>query len=431
LKLSKGKICLILFLGLNLCCLSEAFIFYFKLLPEITLFYMRFCSFLLLPPMLLFYSRDIQLGDRKYFFREILIIIFVLNAISTINGLFKNGYGPIYVFDLYSFWGLFIFLILGTSRRFWVDFESVGFHILILGFLVNIPSSFIIKPTYHIDVESLADITGSGRIAILILAYKTQWALAFSPYFFLISDKFGKGKKILIYIIFFFNIFQQIIFQKRAPIIRFITYLVLNFFAFKSFPNGRKRVLKWNTILYYTLIVFLSVSILTFIIPIDLLYSQVEGLLKRLQGETGHVGGTYSNPVLSIFSTENERIIEVLIYLESCNISDIFFGKGFGGYFYDNLIFKLDRAQIHIGIFNFMLKNGIFMMLIYFFSVLICILKYSTIKKKLEANARFWCVMVTSLFYFMEGFHYYNSASFDLILLFTSIGYIISCEDVS
>src|SRR5262249_52735110 len=210
-------------------------------------------------------------------------------------------------------------VILGSMPRIWKDTDRLVLALYALALVIN-----IVGMTEMTDVVSEAN--AESREARSILAYRTQWALAFTPFLFFTSRQRKPATALLIFAGVFFSLAQQILFQKRAPTVRILLYIVV---FLVILPRLRPRRLAGGEARIQTL--FATVCAIGIFVSLSaapwLFRGQLSGLTRRLSGES------YSGGATAMLTSENERFIEASMFFRSLGPPEVVFGRGFGGYF--------------------------------------------------------------------------------------------------
>ncbi|MFZ1676198.1 MAG: hypothetical protein WAT91_02935 [Saprospiraceae bacterium] len=318
------------------------------------------------------------------------------------------------------------FIFLGTSDEFWEDFQKYGFYFFIAAVLINLQATTMVNVNYWQSEENLLKFRGSERITRSIVGYKTQFAQSFWPLYFLTINPKNKVRMFFLLFVVLFLIFQQIVFQKRGPTIRILFYIIC--FIYLAVKNRRYKI---STAAYgrtiFIFFIFLLVFFLGFkkYVPSDLITRQYSALISRFEGKTGNAHIKYTHGALGVFTSENERVREVGIMFSAMNNLEIVTGKFFGGKYMDREILKEERDSTHIGIFNFLLKGGIIYLGLFLIMVLGLLTKIKKYKKERITMVCFLIFSVMTIFLVAEGWFYYGSLVYDLMLYGVVIGRLI------
>ena len=223
-----------------------------------------------------------------------------------------------------------------------------------------------------------------------------------------------------------FLLLQQILFQKRGPTVRILFFIgCFIYLARKNIYFGISTNKLLRGVGFFIVFTFIAIIAFRHYLPADLLRKQYEALVNRFEGDVGNANIKYTEGALGIFTSENERVREVGMMLQSLEVKEIFIGKGFGGKYKDREILKKERDTTHIGVFNFLLKGGL--IYLFLFALLIASL---WMKRKLYYSDRdvlacFLILVGMTIFLFVEGWFYYRSQVYDLMLYGIVMGRLI------
>jgi hypothetical protein len=419
---------LFLFLFFNFLHLNSAYLSsHLSLIsPELN-FYITYFSLLFVPILLILYRRNKE--DKKFSrnFTFILFLFILYSIFLTILGIKNIEYYRYYLYDTTSFWSFTLFIFIGANKVFWSDLLKVGLPILVASCFVNILGTLIINPTYQVQTTSLLEFKGADRLARIILSYETQWSLAIWPIFLFTAYQRPKWIFVLIVSVVSFVLLQQILFQKRGPSIRILLFILTFLFIIPRYLKLgiSNRIIKRKKIVLFFAVI-LGILIGYFYLPLELLSNQFTSLVERLGGKTGHVGQTYEHGFWGVFTTENERILEVIQMFEDFGPIEMIFGKGYGGYFKEYMFFVENKSTLHIGIFNIFLKGGLIFSFLYFSLLFYAIGCFKAIKTDPMAIACVFYLILTTIFHLTEGWFYYQSNAYECMLYAASIGYLVS-----
>lgn len=336
----------------------------------------------------------------------------------------------------------FVLIILGLSQNnntyyFFIDLESI---VLILSGLIigAIPTNweFIKKSFYKglafaivISLISLGDIdviTQRYGEKSTSLAYMTQYALWPSAFFILFWGKITNRKsKYIVMIAFSLCIIEQMIFQKRAPIIRFLVFASIAIYLSGYFLQNRNRFKKFFKLIVPALMVVLVIFTLNKMIGFN--FKEVYGYLFFRFTSLSSVSST---------STQNGRFLVAMYLLDSLRGLDFWFGKGFGGTVIDPRFhwyvlvegkFSRGASFLEIGHTWAILKGGIVFFIILNYRILKMLLSPRKFVPNWSDELRpyYFFVLISFIFLFLEG--WFHSPNQLLGILFAaSIGYLFS-----
>lgn len=398
------------------------------LYPDNVNFYLFYAGILLIPVLMIFYH---NLGAGIKFLGNtigVMYVFFILFSLFLfVMGLFKGNPITFWLIDSASYFVFICFIFIGTSRVFWDDLMIVGIPILIAAIIVNAITVTIFIPTYHVQETNTFELTSAARMARSILAYETQWALSLWSIFLLTAYK-RKGFSFLWIIISVVLLFMlQILFQKRSPSVRIVFFIATFLFIIPLYLKSdslKKLVKKRKRFLYAGIAV--GVLLVANTLNVELIVNQFESLMDRLGGNAGNITGSYDKGFLGVFTSDNERLIEVFQMFEDFNMIDFFIGKSYGGFYREHFVFFVDKTTTHIGIFNIFLKGGLIYFITYFAIVLIPLLYHKFHKNSMLTIACFYYIILTTLFQLVEGWFYYASNAFECIVYAAAIGCLTS-----
>jgi hypothetical protein len=311
-------------------------------------------------------------------------------------------------------------VILGSMPRIWKDTDRFVLVLYALALVIN-----IVGMTEMTDVVS--EVNAESREARSILAYRTQWALAFTPFLFFTSRLRKPSTALLIFAGVFFSLAQQILFQKRAPTVRVLLYIVVFVLVL---PRLRPRRLAGGEARIQTL--FATVCAIGIFISLSaapwLFRGQLSGLTRRLSGDS------YSGGATAMLTTENERFIEAGMFFRSLGPAEVVFGRGFGGWFVPD---RLDHfgwideinsygvRWLHVGGLIPFFKGGLLFAFLYYSIYFPALLRGWRLRADPFAAAAFFVLVFHVLFLFQESW-FHMSTSLDLVLVGLCLGYVLS-----
>jgi hypothetical protein len=235
--------------------------------------------------------------------------------------------------------------ILGSLPGFFRSFRDSVFILTMVAVVVNILG--------FSDMEELLDKQGVGsRSGTESVSYTTYSALGFWPLLLLTNHGEPLVKGMLVYGGSAFALLQQVFFQKRlgtvyAALVWFMFFVKGQTVANRGFSKFRAK----SKIIAFLLL--LTAAFVVFAIFPEFVSSQITSLMERFKNsETDH------------------RLNESFVMLNQLDTTEIFIGKGFGGYYtiqygnkslgeyYEDLGF-IARRELHIGLAMPMLKGGL------------------------------------------------------------------------
>ena len=439
----KRKIILYFYLICQILSLTRGYFLHFWGEGMMTLFtYSSYGSLFLATSLIFLYGGRISYFTRFSRTGVYLLFLYAFFSLGLLSyGLITFSSSSYLINDFTTFLSLGIFIMLGSVEAFWRDLIPAAIFLLIPGILINVLALPIVNVNESI-VKSFLELEGTHRIARVSLAYETKSAIAYCLFLVLLSPILKKNQFMLVAGAVVFLFLLQILFQKRGPTAR-ILILVFTFIFFtlrNRYRRGGFKVSRSKKIYLLVFGFFFSLGLVQ-VIPAKMISDQFTGLINRFQGDRGYAtnyeGGRqkYEQGALGIFTTENERIGEVILMFNDFNSLNYIIGKGFGGSWEDNskLYAKRDlrsgkyiKESVHIGWFNLVLKGGfIFLMLMLgIFVYAIFPVKYHL--GSVISIAALIFVSIWSLFFFAEGWFYFSSNSMDNMFLGACLGRLIS-----
>jgi len=420
------RLLLMVFLSCGFISLTSAYFnAKFQLFTDNQIFLIIYFGYACIPLLLLFYKPAL-FKDISLHMGLLLLTFFGYSILLTIGGLIAGNLIGTWLVDSVTFTAFSGFIFLGTSKAFWEDFQKFGFYFFVAAIAVNIQATTMIKVNYWLQEDNLLNFKGGERITRSIVGYKTQFSQSFWPLFLLTLNPKNRNRMFFMFAAVIFLLLQQILFQKRGPSVRILFFIgCFIYLARKNIYFGISTNKLLRGVGFF--IVFTVIAIIAFrhYLPADLLRKQYEALVNRFEGDVGNANIKYTEGALGIFTSENERVREVGMMLQSLEVKEIFIGKGFGGKYKDREILKKERDTTHIGVFNFLLKGGL--IYLFLFALLIASL---WMKRKLYYSDRdvlacFLILVGMTIFLFVEGWFYYRSQVYDLMLYGIVMGRLI------
>jgi hypothetical protein len=323
--------------------------------------------------------------------------------------------------DLAPYLVLLACAVLGSIPRVWQDSDRLLVALFAVGLVINAVGMTEIT---QVVSESYAE----DRAGVGIVAYRTQGALAFWPLLFLTARLRSSRVALLAIAGVFFVLAQQILFQKRAPSFRIALYMLVFLFVLPLLRRPQTpapsegRVRTW----------FLAVGALALVVAITvapwLFHGQIAGLFERISGQR------YSGGATGMLTFENERFLEVAMFLRTMHAEEWAFGRGFGGYYVPDEtswgiwlddVNEFGRRQLHVGALMPLLKGGLVFMVAYYTGLLAALVRGARSLSEPFAAACFFVLVLHALFLMQEGF-FMMSVSFDLTMVGLCMGHLLS-----
>ncbi len=359
------------------------------------------------------------------------IILFLIVGF-TLLGLVRGNALPYIAIDE----GVYLILILGISLGvlpfFWQDMDKILIFFVGAGVILNL----ITFPQIY---SNLTQSTATARLGVLTLAYDIKAGMSMWPFLLLTSRSRSRGLILFIFAVAIFDLLQQILFQKRFPLVMILIYLFIFLFVQPIFLRTRRKFNNKNLFsLIAMIIVFVSVSIIIpRVVPVWVLEGQWSGLQQRFSDDA------YGGNLLHEATIANERYHEVNYMLRHLNLADYILGRGFGGYFIINSDYPLPyenswlpeannfgRREIHIGALMPLLKGGIILSGAYFFIMIAALLQW---KKNLAIPFRngAYVIVVLEVLQLSQGGAFILTQSYHLVMLAISLGICFSTANIT
>lgn len=377
--------------------------------------------------MLYFYGKNTW----NNFFKEdiyllILFSIFLLYLLAL--GIFHYDNRPTTLDDVYTFFLIVPMILLGSSRAFWIDFVKCSFILITFALVINIISSVTISKSYHFQQNTIAELENSGtqRLVRQILAYRTERALGAWPLMLFLLPYFNNKKSAIVILLVFFEVALQVLFQKRGPIVRVFTYFAGFLFLLPLLLDRKYklRTSKAQKLIFFG-VIFISLGAVISYLPEGFVFDQVEGLVDRFEGKNVN-NRSYKGGAFGIFTSENERIAEVIHMFHKLDWTQIIFGKGLGSTYLNTLEFNRNMPGTHIGVFSLVLKGGWFLFGIYFFIMYRVFTNFSLFRQSFFAMSCAIILTIINLFFWQEAFMFYSGQAIRSIMFWLMVGYLLS-----
>jgi hypothetical protein len=315
------------------------------------------------------------------------------------------------------------FTILGSIPRVWKDMDRLVLVLFVAALAVN-----AMGMTEMTSVVSETD--AEAREARSVVAYRTQWALAFCPLLLFTARQRRPRIALLIFAGAFFALAQQILFQKRSPTVRVLLYMVVFLVVLpwlrprKLASSGEARTQTMFAAVF-ALGVFVSLAAAPW-----LFRGQLAGLARRLSGES------YSEGATGMLIFQNERFAEAAMFFRSLGPEEIIFGRGFGGYFvpdepgwglYQDDVHAVVSRGLHVGGLLPFFKGGLLFAFLYYLGYALALLRGRRALSEPLTAAAWFVVGLHALFLIQESW-FIMSNSFDLVVVGLCLGHLLSRE---
>jgi hypothetical protein len=421
-----GKLCLLLFLAAQFLSLTRLFLtLHLGSGVAAVASVAGIASVALLLPAVLIYGLRAEgpLGNLAEGGRLWAVLVAGLSCVLFFYGWLIKGYWVnAVVHDLCPYLVIVSAAALGSNPRALSDLDRPMLALLLGALAVN-----AMGMTQMTDVVT-ADYA-EDRAGISIVAYRTQGALAFWPLLFLTARQRRAPTAFFIYSAVFFVLAQQILFQKRAPTVRILAFVVVFLLVLPRlqgrFParEGHRGWVTFATAGALALTLALSIAPWLF-------EGQLTGLLNRLSGKR------YSGGATGMLTWENERFYEAGMFLRTLQPQELVLGRGFGGYFipdtagwgvYMEDLNAVARRQLHVGGLMPFFKGGVALALVYYSGVALALLRGRLALREPLTAAAFFIVLLHSASLVQESW-FIMSASFDLFTVGLCLGHLLSSE---
>ncbi|MFZ5516790.1 MAG: hypothetical protein ACOY90_09145 [Candidatus Zhuqueibacterota bacterium] len=330
-------------------------------------------------------------------------------------GLFQKSPFRLIINDLQVMLFFIVGIFIGARKENWYFIEKTYINVLFFGLLVNV---FAISMIPNI----------SRNFTYNSIAYKIQY-LIWPVLFFLLTVNFRRDKKIkfLIITVYVINIIEQLIFQKRLELFKFIVILFPLFIIIKSNKIRPFRFGNKVAILLTILMIFYASVNITIGYNLDI-FSSWDMIMNRFMGNYGVVETT----------TEDNRWKMAGVVIDNIRGHEILIGKGLGSYIADTRLHWnasvgyeeafLGVTEIEVGHVWPYWKGGI--ILFFFLNSIFIFIMFSY--KNYKNNPFLiicWSVVTMQFFYFFSG-AWSSEDVFSMILLGLCIGQCISAQPV-
>lgn len=344
------------------------------------------------------------------------MLFILLIAVMIITGLKSgpNNVQSVFQPDLFIHLGFLSIMIMGYNRLAYNQFVEVVIWSLMVGIGLNL-IGIAIQPTFLSKVTSINS-----------LAYRWQGML--TPSFLLLFQlkTLDKRERNVVIIAFALYGIEQLLFQKRGPLIRFgFTLFLLSLSLSFLQSYGRKGTLVFtNTLRYGYIIVMIAFTAL-------LLGLQIDKYLEATYTRFTKQGGV-------VFTFENDPRWEIGEYFidDLKNSGDMTFGRGFGGVVYGatfqqkNNLGESFRANSEMGVPTILLKGGIPLLIYWIIMAVHVLLKFGTAKRSQIAFSFWITAFLFFTFLYLEGYIGATQNLFHLMVAY-SIGFLFSIRSKS
>ena len=353
--------------------------------------------------------------SRLKFHWTILLFILLISGM-TLTGFTSgpNNVQSIFQPDLFVHLGFLFIMIMGYNRLAYYRFVEVVILSLMVGIGLNL-IGLAIQPTFL-----------SRAASINSLAYSLQVML--TPSFLLLFQlkTLDKRERNIVLIAFALYGIEQILFQKRAPLIRFgftLFLLSLSLSFLQSYGRKAESVFA-NTLRYGFIIVMIGSTALVLGLQID---RYVEATYSRFTKQ-GNVSSTF----------ENDARLKIGEYFidDLKKTGDMTLGRGFGGVVYgatfqqQNNLGQSFRANSEMGVPTILLKGGIPLLVYWIIIAFLVLLKFGKARRSQIAFSFWITTFIFFSFLYVEGYIGAEQNVFHLMVAYSN-GYLFSIRTKS
>jgi len=408
---------------------------YFESLSQSYTVYVKISRYGSLIPLFLAAFLSIDWGRGSYFVsrfnRGVMLwvaAVFVCATVSMFLGWSLRGYAFEEALKDYAPYLVILSCILTCSDE---KLLSRLEPLLLLIFIGSLVLNFL----GMLDIGNLLMFSASmeERVARDLTSYRIQSSLSLWPLLLIMSFlKPLRLRNLLVYVGVVFVLVQQILFQKRAPTIRIIlfllaVFLVIPYLRRKYWCNQEVLRKRWDRLVALVLtLVLLGTAVLA--LRIDVLSAQGHALMLRYLGKSD--AEQYKRKtVLDVLILENDRIQEAKYFIDDLSSWEILIGKGMGGFYtlpteegqWLADIEQVGRRELHMGVLMPFFKGGVILFVVFYIWILILFTYWKRARYDPATSAAYLILSVWAIFLFTEG-SFILSNSFDLFNVGTSIG---------
>lgn len=379
--------------------------------------------FTIMPAYLFFFGAGImslqnQFGGFSVFLFKYRVILYALILVSLIAlgiGIYK---GYLYTVIIQDFGSVLLYvsgIFIGSKKLNWYYIKKYYYIVMILGGLVALVSLSTIG-----SIALRSDTYGS-------LPYELQYFL-WPVYFFILTYPFESNKKykrIIIFVIIL-QLFEQIIFQKRLPLVKTVLLITIAFFIIPSSFSKYQIIIRNITVILMSFLV--SAILISPFFGNKAMQEAVDSLFERFTSS----GSVYNTAVY------DARFQAVPIVLANVHKDEELLGKGFGNTlktrdFWWNRVNTggqfVGVSTTEIGQLWLYWKGGIMLFLLLNLFFITILFSYKKIRKE-PVQFAFW-IMVLVQFLFLYGESWVGANQFNLILYGMCAGQLISKDKIS
>jgi hypothetical protein len=355
-------------------------------------------SLLLFPSVFLILAYTFSKNDWVFAIGDapLTFFIFLFVHILAVVGLISGNQSAVILTEYWAAWLVFLSFLIARDVKKWELFEK-KFHVMFY-FFSGLVALGVIFPAEHL-LENLDKIEGitSATVAYQISQILDFWPLLFMMKFFKTT---GLKNNLISFLPFVIYISFQVFFLKRAPSARAVAYIftaITLYYYLKGLGTFLPKFFVTSFVAFF-LIFFLTPKNLT-----------------------------------DRFMTEDSaRLDETITMFEQMSVPEHIFGKGLGGYFYNDEVGgaivvdgsgELGKYILHIGVSYAYLKGGVVLLLLiltlYFNSIFRGLSHLHTLTAEQKSALCF--LIVYGVFRIIEG-PFSTGAIFDGVLFGLSLG---------
>jgi len=342
----------------------------------------------------------------------IVTFFLVLVLFMSVNG-YGDPRGMVYYYweELLTYLRFFLLMLLGYHWYGFPQFKKAMVIIMAVGIVVNLFSI------------TLADTFLRRLLDDQTLAYELQYLLQPSCFFILLFKRLTTTEKRIVFVAFALYSIEQILFQKRLPLLRISLFIIAFLYISWYFSENRKQRYKLLVNRVVVILTALSLSALTVYSFGFNLGTYFTALYERFY-EKGSFQETLAN---------NARWeIGEVFYEEVARSREVIAGRGLGSVVFSSSFHMEDdrgmgfRPAAEMGLPTMMLKGGVilicyFVVLLFFLFKRLKYARMSILKLAFWSTAFIWFLLI-----YGEGFILGGVSSLNEVVIAYSIGGALS-----
>ncbi len=355
-------------------------------------------SLLVFPTIFLILASVLSKGGKVFALGDSPLVLFILLFVHVLVfiGLLSGNQPAVIFTEYWTAWLVFLSFLIARDIQKWELFEK-KLHLVFYIFSGLVAFGFLF-PAEHLGdyLDKIEGIT-TATVAYQISQILDFWPLLFMMRFF---KNAGLKNKVIAFLPFVIYLLFQVIFLKRAPTVRAIAYIataISLYYYLKGLGSFLPKIF----------VVGFVVSCLAFFLT-------PEKLADRFMTQ------------------DSARQNETITMLEQMSVPEHVFGKGLGGYFYNEVVGgatavddsgKMGKYILHIGVSYAYLKGGMVLLLmiltLYLSSIFRALLHLHSLSNEQKSALCF--LIVYGVFRIIEG-PFSTGAIFDGMLFGFSLG---------